>query len=83
MPRYDYFCPANRRIVETSHPMAVILRTWGELCASAGIVKGTTPATSPVERVISPSMVLGTKRGGGGRSGHGPGNCCGEAGCHG
>lgn len=83
MPRYDYHCPANRRIVEASHPMAVTLRTWGELCASAGIDKGTTPPKSPVERVISPAMLLGTRRGSGGAFGHSHGNCCGEAGCAG
>ncbi|MFN9930892.1 MAG: zinc ribbon domain-containing protein [bacterium] len=83
MPRYDYHCPANRRIVETSHSMAVTLRTWGELCASAGIDKGTTPANSPVERVISPAMLLGARRGSGGAGGHSHGSCCGEAGCGG
>jgi hypothetical protein len=77
MPRYDYFCPANRRVVETSHPMAVTLRTWGELCGAVGLQQGTTPAKSPVERVISPALLLGTKRG---RSSSG-GSCCGARGC--
>jgi hypothetical protein len=83
MPLYDYLCPANRRIVETSHSMAVTLRTWGELCASAGIDKGTTPPESPVERVISPSMLPGMKRGGAGTGTHSHSRRCGEAGCGG
>ena len=77
MPRYDYFCPANGRIVEASHPMAGTLRTWGELCESAGIKKGTTPTKSPVERVISPAMLLGTRRSGSAAGG----SCCGTHGC--
>jgi hypothetical protein len=81
MPRYDYLCPANGRLIEASHPMSVTLRTWGEVCQAAGLDPGKTPAAARVQRMIAPSMLLGTKRSGG--VGHGAGGCCGEAGCHG
>ncbi len=83
MPRYDYFCPANDRTVEVAHSMADTLRTWGEVCKAAGLKPGETPAMSKVQRMIGPAMLLGTKRGSGGGSGHGRGGCCGAAGCHG
>lgn len=82
LPLYDYFCPANDRTVEVAHSISATLRTWGEVCKAAGLKPGRTPASAKVQRMITPSMLLGTKRGSGG-SGHGSGSCCGEAGCHG
>jgi predicted nucleic acid-binding Zn ribbon protein len=53
MPNYDYLCPSNGRRVEVFHPMNEKLRTWGELCARAGISAGDTPEDAPVEKLIS------------------------------
>ncbi len=83
MPRYDYFCPANGRLIEARHSMTTTLRTWGELCSSAEIDRGTTPADSRVDRVISPAAVLGTRRSVEGSGSHARSHCCGKAGCHG
>jgi len=52
MPRYDYLCPANGRIVEVRHGIDERLSSWGELCARAGVEPGATPAEASVERVI-------------------------------
>ena len=53
MPSYDYYCPANGRIVEVRHRMSESLTGWGELCERAEIDPGTTPADSPVQLRIS------------------------------
>ena len=53
MPSYDYRCDANGRVVEVRHGMNERLSTWGEVCASAGIEPGDTPAATPVQRLIS------------------------------
>lgn len=82
MPRYDYFCPANDRTVEVTHSISVTLRTWGEVCKAAGLDRGKTPASAKVQRMIGPSMLLGTRHGAASGGGHGRGSCCGEAGCH-
>jgi hypothetical protein len=82
LPRYDYFCSANDRTVEVVHSITATLRTWGDVCKAAGLKPGKTPATAKVQRMIAPTVLLGTKRGSSG-SGHGSGGCCGEAGCHG
>ena len=81
MPRYDYFCPANNRTVEVTHSISVTLRTWGEVCKAARVQRGKTQASAKVQRMIGPAMLLGTRHGASGGSGHGGGSCCGEAGC--
>lgn len=81
MPRYDYFCLANDRTVEVAHSISVVLRTWGEVCKAAGIQRGTAPASAKVRRMIGPAILLGTRHGPSGGTGHGGGGCCGEAGC--
>jgi len=53
MPAYDYHCERNGRTVEVSHRMIEALRTWGELCARAGLAPGATPADAPIRRLIS------------------------------
>ena len=58
MPTYDYFCEANGRVVEVSHKMSEQLATWGELCRSAGIPPGQTPAVSPVRKLITGGAVI-------------------------
>jgi len=52
MPRYDYLCPANGRVVEVRHGIDERLSSWAELCARAGLTMGGTPPETPVERVI-------------------------------
>ncbi|RMH30239.1 MAG: zinc ribbon domain-containing protein [Planctomycetota bacterium] len=76
MPRYEYRCPANGRVVEISHGMSEHVATWGQLCERAGIEPGATAPETPVEKVVS----LAFTRSGATRDGAGP---CGPAcGCH-
>lgn len=58
MPTYDYRCTANGQVIEISHGMHERLRTWGEVCARAGIAPGDIPAGSPVEKLITGTQVL-------------------------
>ncbi len=58
MPKYDYLCEANGQVVEVSHPMQDSLSTWGELCARAGRPQGSTPADSPVKKLITGGHVV-------------------------
>lgn len=58
MPTYDYRCEANGRIVEVSHRMSDVLKTWGELCEKAGIESGDTPADAPVSRMATGGNVI-------------------------
>lgn len=53
MPSYDYRCVANGQIVEVKHGISDKLKTWGEVCACAGITLGDTSAETPVERLIT------------------------------
>lgn len=58
MPRYDYQCPANGRVIEATHRMSERLATWGELCRVAGIDPGDTPLDAPVTREwVLPTIV--------------------------
>ena len=56
MPRYEYRCDANGRVIEVEHPMNQKLSTWGELAQRAGEPVGTIAAEAPVERLISLSF---------------------------
>ena len=53
MPFYDYYCKANGKTVEVYHGIKVKLKTWGKVCAHAGLKPGKTPPQSPVVRLIS------------------------------
>ena len=53
MPTYDYCCEANGRTVEVRHRMSEDITTWGELCRAAGIALDSTPADTPVTRLIA------------------------------
>ncbi len=82
MPSYDYFCARNGRTVEVRHGMQESMTTWGEVCASAAIDLGDTPADSPVTRVISPVAGIVAGGGAGGSSTPFPaGGGCGHGGC--
>jgi hypothetical protein len=52
MPVYEYLCHANKTSVEVHHSMSEKIGTWGRLCEVAGIDPGSTPADSPVERLL-------------------------------
>ena len=58
MPRYDYQCPANGRVVEIEHKMADTIATWGELCQRAGIARGETSPGARVVRLITGGNVI-------------------------
>jgi len=53
MPVYDYYCEANGRTVEISHPVATELSIWGQVCYVAGIPLGDTDPGAPVRRVFT------------------------------
>ena len=77
MPRYDYHCPVNDRLVEVSHGMSETLRTWGDVCDRAGIDPGDTPRDAEVTRPVNRSV--GVLAGGGAAAiSEGP---CGPGGC--
>jgi len=83
MPRYEYRCDANSRTIEVEHPMSEKLETWGQLAERAGEPLGNTPASTPIERLISLSFAKTS--GSGSRSGPefgGGGGCGPGCGCH-
>ncbi|RMH13558.1 MAG: zinc ribbon domain-containing protein [Planctomycetota bacterium] len=57
MPRYEYRCAENDRVVEVEHGMSEELKTWGQVCERAGIDPGGTPRSAGVEKIISLSFV--------------------------
>ena len=58
MPTYDYRCDSNGQTVEVKHRMSENISTWGELCETAGMDVGTTPADSPVRRLATGGQVV-------------------------
>lgn len=56
MPFYQYFCEENNKTIEVSHSISQRLRTWGEVCACAGIDPEQTPADACVTRLIGKPM---------------------------
>ena|SRR3972149_4907756 len=61
MPRYDYFCEANGRTIEATHPNNVMLKTWGEICYVAQIPLGDTDPLAPVQKLVSaPAVTIPT-----------------------
>ena len=62
MPRYEYRCTTNERIVEVRHKMSELLRTWGELCERAGISPGRTDPAAPVEKLMSAGFIGSSAR---------------------
>ena len=53
LPVYDYYCDANDRTVEVTHPIDVRLEHWGQLCYVAQIPMGDTDPLAPVRKVIT------------------------------
>jgi len=77
MPYYEYRCAANGQTLEVRHGMNERLDTWGELARGAGAELGDTPATAPVERLLSPSVPLtGSSSSGSDFQGCGQGCAC-------
>ncbi len=61
MPRYDYYCAANKQTVEVRHRMDVVLTTWGEVCYAGQTPMGQTDFMAPVRKVLSaPGVCLPT-----------------------
>lgn len=58
MPKYDYLCTANGRVVEVSHGMNQRLADWGEVCERAGLALDGTPADAPVQKLITGGGVV-------------------------
>ncbi len=58
MPHYEYHCTSNGHTVEVRHGMNERLETWGEVSQLAGHDPGSTPADSPVERIMSAPVPL-------------------------
>ncbi len=53
MPYYEYHCDTNKQTIEVRHGMDERLETWGELAERAGVEAGTTPADTPVDKLLS------------------------------
>ncbi len=62
MPIYEYRCEANGTTVEVSHAMSATIENWGQLCEAAELNPGSTPADSPVEKLISMPIAHGSDR---------------------
>ncbi|MBI2992789.1 MAG: zinc ribbon domain-containing protein [Gammaproteobacteria bacterium] len=62
MPRYEYYCAANRRSIEVEHDSSLRIRNWGELCFASGARLGRTRPSTPVRRIIraAPAVAVGT-----------------------
>lgn len=83
MPTYDYRCDANGSVIEVKHGIHEALKTWGELCARAGLDPGATPANSPVQRLITGGQVVrSSSLGEAAAPACGIGPCCGGGGCN-
>ena len=52
MPLDDYQCPTNQVPIEIHHPMALTIKTWGELCERSGHPLGDTPPETPVAKIV-------------------------------
>jgi len=76
MPTYDYRCDANDRVLEVNHRMSEELRTWGELCAMAGIEPGDTPAESPVKKLATGGNFISGSRASSPEPACSTGSCC-------
>lgn len=78
MPTYDYYCPANDRIVSAFHAMSVRPDTWGELCDLASIDTGQTQLDAPVQRQLGTGIVMARRPD---QLSDFRGSCCGTHGC--
>ena len=58
MPTYDYRCEATGEVFEVKHPMALSVKTWGELSEVGGFDLGNIAPDSPVSKVLSTGGVV-------------------------
>lgn len=58
MPTYDYRCDTNGQVLEVSHRMSEEIKTWGDLCKTAGINAGNTALDSPVKRLATGGNIV-------------------------
>lgn len=58
MPTYDYRCESNGKLYEVKHPVALTVRTWGELRALAGVQDDSIPDDAPVAKVLNTGGVV-------------------------
>lgn len=58
MPRYDYYCPANGRIVEVRHSIHDRMEYWEEVCIATNMAPGNTPLDAEVVRLFAASENL-------------------------
>jgi hypothetical protein len=58
MPTYDYRCESTGRVHEVSHPMALSVSNWGELCEVGRFPQGDTPMDSPVTKLLRTGGVV-------------------------
>jgi hypothetical protein len=52
MPAYEYECPLQGKSYEVVHGMDTVIKTWGDLCAVAGMDLGDTPAEVAVRKLM-------------------------------
>ncbi len=55
MPTYDYQCEGSNVVYEVSHPMALSINTWKELCEHSDLERMEHSEETPVTKVISGS----------------------------
>lgn len=60
MPRYDYCCDDNGRVVEVIHKVNERCSTWGEICARANIDPGDTDPATPVRKIVTHAPMANT-----------------------
>lgn len=58
MPTYQYYCTDNHQTLDVLHGMSRRVANWGELCELAEADPGSTPADTPVEKLLGTGMVL-------------------------
>jgi YD repeat-containing protein len=63
MPRYDYQCDSNGRVLEVTHAIIGRVQTWGELCELAGVEPGDTALDSSVRKIITAPPMANTPKG--------------------
>ena len=63
MPRYDYQCDANGRVLEVNHGMNGKVQTWGDLCEMAGVEPGVTSLDASVRKIITTPPMANTPKG--------------------
>ena len=81
MPTYDYICEANGQVIEVRHRMSETLSTWEQLCETAGIDIGDTPADAPVARLATGGQVVRSSSLGESAPPCATGSCCGGGMC--